>query len=161
MLPSMRNWRPSAAIFLACRCASQRVSAAGSTSWCMTTRRSCSTRGGTPPTRRFPADRAKLWPVSDLRKSLLSLNASTLPDQLTLDQAELDPGELEAQLAEEQALLDQLASFGQVVTIGYASNPERGIFELGWGDVELARRGDRPGGLALLGGAAAARRSGR
>jgi hypothetical protein len=82
-------------------------------------------------------DRAKLWPVSDLRKSLLSLNASTLPDQLTLDQAELDPGELEAQLAEEQALLDQLASFGQVVTIGYASNPERGIFQLGWGDVEL------------------------
>jgi hypothetical protein len=30
-----------------------------------------------------------------------------------------------------------LASFGQVVTVGYASNPEGGIFELGWGDVEL------------------------
>jgi hypothetical protein len=86
-------------------------------------------------------DRAKLWPVSDLRKSLLSLNANTLPDQLTLDQAVLDPEELEAQLAEEQALLDQLASFGQVVTIGYASNPERGIFELGWGDVELVDEG--------------------
>jgi hypothetical protein len=82
-------------------------------------------------------DRAKLWPVSDLRKSLLSLNANTVPDQLTLDQAEFDPEELEAQLAEEQALLDQLASFGQVVTVGYASNPEGGIFELGWGDVEL------------------------
>ena len=82
-------------------------------------------------------DRAKLWPVSDLRKSLLSLNANTLPDQLTLDQAELDPKELEVQLAEEQALLDQLASLGQVVTIGYASNPAGGIFELGWGDVEL------------------------
>jgi hypothetical protein len=83
-------------------------------------------------------DRAKLRPpVSDLRKSLLSLNASVLPDQLTLDQAELDPEELEAQLVEEQALLDQLASRGQVVTIGYASNPNGGIFELGWGDVEL------------------------
>jgi len=82
-------------------------------------------------------DRAKLWPVSDIRRSLLSLNASALPDQLTLEQAELDPAELEAQLAEEQALLEQLASFGHVVTIGYASNPERGMFELGWGDVEL------------------------
>ena len=82
-------------------------------------------------------DRAKLRPVSDLRKSLLSLNANTLPDQLTLEQAELDPEELEAQLAEEQVLLDQLASLGQVVTIGYASNPGGGIFELGWGDVEL------------------------
>jgi len=83
-------------------------------------------------------DRAKLRPpVSDLRKSLLFLNASIMPDQLTLDQAELDPEELEVQLAEEQALLDQLASFGQVVTIGYASNPGAGIFDLGWGDVEL------------------------
>jgi hypothetical protein len=83
-------------------------------------------------------DRARLdSPVSDLRKSLLSLNANVLPDQLTLDQAELDPEELEAQLAEEQALLDQLASRGLVVTIGYASNPSGGIFELGWGDVEL------------------------
>jgi hypothetical protein len=83
-------------------------------------------------------ERAKLRPpVSDLRKSLLSLNANTLPDQLTLDQAELDPEQLQADLAEEQALLDQLASLGQVVTIGYASNPGGGIFELVWGDVEL------------------------
>lgn len=81
--------------------------------------------------------RAKLWPVSEIRKSLLSLNANTIPDQLTLDQAELDPEVLEARFAEERALLDQLASFGKVVTIGYASNAEAGIFELGWGDVEL------------------------
>ena len=31
----------------------------------------------------------------------------------------------------------QLANFGRVVTIGYASNPAGGIFELVWGDVEL------------------------
>ncbi len=85
-----------------------------------------------------PRDRAKLRPpVSDLRKSLLSLSASTLPGQLTLDQAAIDPEELEAQLAEEQVLLDQLARLGQVVTVAYASNPGAGIFELGWGDVEL------------------------
>jgi hypothetical protein len=83
-------------------------------------------------------DRAKLRPpISELRKLLLVLNASTVPGQLTLDQAELDPEELEAQLAEEQALLEQLRSFGQVVTVGYASNPGGGIFALGWGDVEL------------------------
>jgi hypothetical protein len=85
-----------------------------------------------------PRERAKLRPpVSDLRKSLLSLNVDSLPDQLTLDQAELDPEQLEAELAEEQALLDQLARLGRVVTIGYASNPGGGIFELVWGDVEL------------------------
>lgn len=85
-----------------------------------------------------PRDRAKLRPpVSDLRKSLLSLNANTLPGQLTLDQAAADPEELETQLAEEQALLDQLARLGHVVTVGYASNPGGGIFELGWGDVEI------------------------
>lgn len=85
-----------------------------------------------------PRDRAKLRPpVSDLRKSLLSLSASTVPGQLTLDQAAIDPEELETQLAEEQALLDQLASLGQVVTVAYASNPGGGIFDLGWGDAEL------------------------
>lgn len=83
-------------------------------------------------------DRARLRPpISDLRKSLLSLSASTLPGQLTLDQAAIDPEELERQLAEEQELLDQLERRGQVVTVGYASNPGGGIFDLGWGAVEL------------------------
>ena len=83
-------------------------------------------------------EKAKLRPpVSDLRKTLLTLNANTISDQLTLDQAERDPEELEAELAEEQAVLEQLAKFGQVVTVGFASNPAGGIFDLGWGDVEL------------------------
>jgi hypothetical protein len=83
-------------------------------------------------------DRAKLRPpLSDLRKSLLSLNANTLPSQLTLDQAAVDPEELETQIAEEQALLDQLERLGRVVTVGYASNPGGAIFELGWGDLEI------------------------
>ena len=85
-----------------------------------------------------PRDRAKLRPpVSDLRKSLLSLSAGTLPGQLTLDQGAIDPEELEAQLADDQELLDQLARLGQVVTVAYASNPGAGIFDLGWGDAEL------------------------
>jgi hypothetical protein len=83
-------------------------------------------------------EKAKLRPpVSDLRKTLLTLNPNTISDQLTLDQAERDPEELEAELAEEQAVLEQLAKFGQVVTVGFASNPAGGLFDLGWGDVEL------------------------
>jgi hypothetical protein len=86
----------------------------------------------------IPRDRAKLRPpVSDLRKTLLSLNANTINDQLTLDQAALDPDQLAAELADEQAVLDQLARLGQVVTVGIASNPAGGIFDLGWGEVEL------------------------
>jgi hypothetical protein len=86
----------------------------------------------------IPRERAKMRPpVSDLRKTLLALNANTVSDQLTLDQAEIDPQQLEAELAEEQAVLNQLARLGRVVTVGFASNPGGGIFELGWGDVEL------------------------
>ncbi|HZR49227.1 MAG TPA: hypothetical protein VFB06_06890 [Streptosporangiaceae bacterium] len=82
-------------------------------------------------------DRARLRPpVSDLRKTLLALNENTISEQLTLEQGARDPEELEAELAEEQAILEQLATLGQVVTVGFASNPA-GIFELGWGEVEL------------------------
>ena len=53
--PSPGTHRPGAAIFPACRFASRRVSAAGSIWWCVTTRRSCPARGGTPPARPSPA----------------------------------------------------------------------------------------------------------
>jgi len=75
-------------------------------------------------------------PVSDLRKTLLALNEGTIDGQLTLEQGARDPEELEAELAEEQAILDQLEALGLVVVVGFASNPG-GIFELGWGEVEL------------------------
>jgi hypothetical protein len=85
-----------------------------------------------------PRERAKLRPpVSDLRKTLLSLSSNTISGQLTLDQAELDPEQPEAELAEERAVLEQLARLGQVVTVGFASNPGGGMFDLGWGDAEL------------------------
>lgn len=83
-------------------------------------------------------EKAKMrQPVSDLRKTLLALSANTIDPQLTLDQAALDPEQLEAELAEEQAVLEQLAKFGQVVTVGFASNPALGLFDLGWGELEL------------------------
>ena len=75
-------------------------------------------------------------PVSDLRKTMLALNEGTIAGQLTLEQGARDPGELEAELAEEQAILDQLEALGLVVVVGFASNPG-GIFEFGWGEVEL------------------------
>jgi hypothetical protein len=84
-----------------------------------------------------PRDRARFrTPVSDLRKSLLALNEPGASTQLTLEQGARDPEELETELAEEQATLEQLKMLGQVVIIGIASNPG-GILELGWGEVEL------------------------
>jgi hypothetical protein len=76
-------------------------------------------------------------PVSDLRKALLALNENTIDGQLTLDQAEVDWEQLADELAEEQAMLEELAMLGRVVTVGYASNPGGGVFDLGWGEVEL------------------------
>ena len=72
--------------------------------------------------RRRTREDAKLRPpVSDLRKTLLMLAARTIEAQLSFDQADLDFDQLEAEQAEEQAVIEQLAKFGQVVTIGYAS----------------------------------------
>jgi hypothetical protein len=84
-----------------------------------------------------PRDRARFRPpVSDLRKTLLALNENTISYQLTFDEIDVDPEQLAAEMAEDQAMLEQLAKLGQVVTVGYASNPG-GILDLGWGDVEL------------------------
>lgn len=84
-----------------------------------------------------PRDQARLRPpVSDLRRTLLALNETKVSGQLTLEQGARDPEELEAELAEDQTVLEQLKTLGRVVTVGYASNPGA-IFELGWGDVEL------------------------
>lgn len=77
-------------------------------------------------------------PVSHLRKTLLSLGAGAQAvTQLVLEQSTLDDDELEAQLAEEQEISAQLASFGRVVTVAFGSNPTDGLFDLGWGDAEL------------------------
>jgi hypothetical protein len=87
--------------------------------------------------RTTPREKAKMrQPVSDLRKTLLALSGNTVNGQLTFDHAALDPDELEAQFAEEALVLAQLAEFGQVVIVGFASSPA-GLFDLGWGQAEL------------------------
>jgi hypothetical protein len=93
-------------------------------------------RYATDPTK--AREKARLHPpVSDLRENLLTLTANTVELQLTLDQTALDPDQLDSELADEQAVLEQLAKFGQVVTVGFASNPSKGLYELGLGEVEL------------------------
>jgi hypothetical protein len=87
--------------------------------------------------RATPRTEAKFRQVSELRKNLLSLTSRTVDRQLTIDHVGLDPEAIVAEFDDEQAILDQLAAFGQVVTIGYASNPSLGVFDLGWGDLEL------------------------
>jgi hypothetical protein len=85
-----------------------------------------------------PRDRARFrTPVSDLRKTLLALSEGTISGQLTLEQGARDPEELEAELADVQAILEELKTQGRVVILGFASNPQ-GIFEVGLGEMELA-----------------------
>lgn len=72
--------------------------------------------------------------TSGFRRELLS--AGEPIDQLTLEHAALSDDELEAHLAEQEAVVQELRRYGTVVTIGYASNPS-GLLDLGWGVVEL------------------------
>jgi hypothetical protein len=93
-------------------------------------------RYATDPTK--DRERARLHhPVSELRKTLLTLNTRNVERQLTLDQALADPDQLDAELAEEEAMLEELASLGKVATVGFGSNPAAGIFGLGWGEIDL------------------------
>lgn len=72
-------------------------------------------------------------PLSELRRSLLTLAPRNPEFQLSFDQIDEDPQDF----ADEQDLIDQISEFGRVVTIGYASNPSA-MFSLGIGEVVLA-----------------------
>jgi hypothetical protein len=72
--------------------------------------------------------------TSSFRRDLLSTSEPT--GQLTLEHAGLSHDELEAQLAEQEAVAEELRRYATVVTVGYASNPT-GLLDLGWGVVEL------------------------
>ncbi|MFS0717901.1 hypothetical protein ABC337_09870 [Arthrobacter sp. 1P04PC] len=76
-------------------------------------------------------------PVSDLRKSLLSINSSVAPRQLTIEHAFEDDAILAGNLEELEVVDKQLRSFGRIVVVGYASNPVAGVWGIGWGDLEL------------------------
>ncbi len=72
--------------------------------------------------------------TSSFRRDLLSTGEASA--QLTLEHAGLSDDELETQLAEDEAIVDELRRFASVVTVGYASNPT-GLLDLGWGVAEL------------------------
>ncbi len=72
--------------------------------------------------------------TSSFRRDLLSTGEPTA--QLTLEHAGLSDDELEAQLAEQEAVVEELRRYATVVTVGYASNPT-GLLDLGWGVAEL------------------------
>ncbi len=72
--------------------------------------------------------------TSSFRRDLLSTGEPTA--QLTLEHAGLSDDELDAHLAEQEAVVQELRRYATVVTIGYASNPS-GLLDLGWGVVEL------------------------
>lgn len=72
---------------------------------------------------------------SGLRRDLLS-GPKGNPHQYSIEQADLSEAEIEAQLVEHDTVWDQLRNLARVVTIGYASSPH-GIYDLGWGDIEL------------------------
>jgi hypothetical protein len=72
--------------------------------------------------------------TSGFRRGLLATVEPTA--QLTLEHAALSDDELEAHLADQEAVVQELRRYATVVTIGYASNPS-GLLDLGWGVVEL------------------------
>ncbi len=85
-------------------------------------------------TRVARVDNAKMR-TSGFRRDLLSTGEPT--GQLTLEHAGLSDDELEAELAEQEAVVEELRRYTTVVTVGYASNPT-GLLDLGWGVVELS-----------------------
>ncbi|MGW0020963.1 hypothetical protein ACWDUD_21805 [Rhodococcus sp. NPDC003382] len=80
-----------------------------------------------------PRETVKLpKPLSELRRSLFTLTRRSVETQLSFDQIDDDPRDF----ADEQDVLDQLAEFGRLVTVAYASNPT-GLFDLGIAEVDL------------------------
>lgn len=87
--------------------------------------------------RREARENAKIN-LSDLRRSLLMLGASTTSNehQLTID--DVWDEDVDSRLREMAELDKQLADFGRVVTVGFGSNPRSGLWGLGWGDLSLS-----------------------
>jgi len=75
--------------------------------------------------------------VSGLRRTVLSLGDETVDTQLTIESITMPEADLHAAYEEDVSVLKQLADRARTVVIGYASNPESGVFGLGWGDLEL------------------------
>lgn len=78
-------------------------------------------------------------PVSDLRAAAFSLSGSGGTVQPSFEDVNAPIEELEAQWSEDSEIRAELIKAGSVVVVGISSGPD-GIFELGWGDVELLDR---------------------
>jgi|SRR3954468_2516364 hypothetical protein len=87
---------------------------------------------------RTPRQRARMRPEG-LRYGLLSGPGQGM-GQLTIDDAELDAEQLDARLADEAELLQQLREAARIVVVGYASDPST-LFDLGWGDADVDETG--------------------
>lgn len=78
-------------------------------------------------------------PVSNLRAAAFSLAGAVGTVQPSFEDVDAPIGELEAQWAEDAEIREELVRLGSVVVVGISSGPD-GIFELGWGDLELVDR---------------------
>ena len=94
--------------------------------------------------RREPREGAKIN-LSNLRRSLFALgaNSATKPQQLNIEDALIDDADIDSHYREMAEIDEQLASFGCVVTIGFGSNPNSGLWGLGWGDLSLSETSDK------------------
>lgn len=83
--------------------------------------------------------------LSNLRRSLFALgtNSAANPLQLSIEEALIDDAALDAHYQEIAEIDKQLASFGSVVTIGFGSNANSGLWGLGWGDLTLSETSDK------------------
>jgi len=77
---------------------------------------------------------ARMQP-SGTRQELLSGVAAD-SRQLTIDHARLSEQEVDAQLADDAAVMEELRTLARVVVVAYASNP-KSLLSVGWGEADL------------------------
>lgn len=93
--------------------------------------------------RRVTREDAKI-DLSAYRRSLLSLLSANPAkgQQLSIEDALNGDVDVDAHYQQMRDLDQQLAAFGQVATIGFASNPTSGLWGLGWGDLRVDEDND-------------------
>lgn len=90
---------------------------------------------------RYASDKSKSRDAARMRMSNFRfdlLSDKPVDDgQLTLEQGAMDEAQLEAQLAGDRELHEQLDGLRRAVVIAYASGPHVGVVEIGWGQARL------------------------
>ncbi|WP_032393215.1 hypothetical protein ACJEDT_02740 [Rhodococcoides fascians] len=81
--------------------------------------------------------------VSGLREHLMTLAPTAIEDQLAFDShGTLSEEEIQEQFEQDAHFNREMAKSGRSVTLAIASSPD-GLFDLGWGDAELADESGR------------------